>query len=180
MGVWSKGFDGFKAQTKAGRMKMIVSLCPAYVVSDPDRKAKNGDGSPSASQKDSTLTWFLVSQALVSKYPPTPEMAMRGVTVGKIKANDAKKIVGKLQNVFQNAVNEEEDSVVLDQTQAEWVRDLIGEWDVDTNWACWRITLFEHLDETITKALSAEKLAKEAAKAPANGSEKHAPEAVKA
>jgi hypothetical protein len=148
----NKWLSDFKAKSMSRRVLVKLSLRPEYVVSASDRKAKNQDGTPSASQKDSALTHWILTQVFRSKYPATPEQQARGIFIGAIKDKDAKKIVGRLQNTLQTAVNKDADWIEIDLTQIEWLHDAVEAWEVSSDWAGWRLTLLEHLDETIKRA----------------------------
>ncbi len=134
-----------------------------YAVLDADRKARNPDGSLTASAKNATLTIFLITRAFEAKHPPTPEQSARGQSLGSIKAKTDRKIVGRIHNALTLAQNGlspvaypaqrlEPVFVELEKTDLEYVLEVLDDWAVPQQWSGWRLTLLEAVEEQLREA----------------------------
>lgn len=132
-----------------------------YVVKAQDRNESNG-----AACRDITLTDYLVTQALISKYPP-PVALPNQVLVkrwGEIENKSERKTVGRIVNAIGRALLDaketDEATAKLTQEQFEFLATLMDEWKAPSEFAGWLETVNSYCAEVKLAALEREKVAK--------------------
>lgn len=123
---------------------MIVNLDVSYTVPEANRKPGAG-----ATEKNETLTYFLIDQALQKKYPPSP-----GQQLGEIKSREERKIVARIQKGLIKAVNAGTTKADFQRSDLVWLHEeLLQKWECPPGWAGY----LDDLDENMRELFLAEK-----------------------
>ena len=110
----------------------LFNLNHSYVVRDLDRQ------SDPYVKEDRNITEFLIRGAIAKKYP-------------EVKDRAAQRMISKITNALNKAVNKKLDVIELSEDQVEWIRDLLREHAPNGTTANWFIELFDYVEEAAKK-----------------------------
>lgn len=111
---------------------MEFKLDHSYVVRDIDRQ------SDPYIREDRQITEFLIRGAIAKKYP-------------EVKERTAQRMISRISNALNKAVNKKEDKIELTEDQVIWLRDLLREHAPNGTTANWFIDLFDYVEALTEK-----------------------------
>ncbi len=132
--------DDFKSRRRKEREIMKFRLDMPYAVLDADREKGRG-----ATEKDNSLSQFVITQAISSKFPATLDAQGRVTKMGEIKEKGDRKMVARIQNALAVAMNKDAAWVDLSLAEVEWLYKVLDEWASPPHWVGWSEDLLDYV-----------------------------------